>query len=175
VRLWFTLMTVIAVGSSGDNSGWAQDASGSPLGSNALQAFVSVKAFGCFGDDQHDDTPCFIAARDYLQGHTRVNTTPSSNGNRLGGVTLYVPAGTYLVTQPEAMMSHLYRTRTLGSMSRSTTSRSLPTIPNLAFGTLIQPEVHKGAVSRRSIGTDCGQASLRLREPITIASLIGIT
>jgi hypothetical protein len=114
VRLWFTLMTVIAVGSSGDNSGWAQDASGSPLGSNALQAFVSVKAFGCFGDDQHDDTPCFIAARDYLQGHTRVNTTPSSNGNRLGGVTLYVPAGTYLVTQPEAMMSHLYRTRTDG-------------------------------------------------------------
>src|ERR1700693_1308190 len=107
-------MTVIAVASIGDNSGRAQDASGSPLGSSALQGFVSVKAFGCFGDDQHDDPACFLAAREYLQRHTRANTTPASNGNRLGGAMLYVPAGTYLVTQPEAMMSHLYTTRTEG-------------------------------------------------------------
>jgi Pectate lyase superfamily protein len=80
----------------------------------ALQGFVNVRAFGCYGDDQHDDTGCFVAARDYLQSHTRANTTPASDRNRLGGAMLYVPAGTYLITQPDAMMSHFYKARTNG-------------------------------------------------------------
>lgn len=79
-----------------------------------VTGYINVKDFGCYGDDYHDDTGCFIAARDYLQSHARFNGTPNSNKNKLGAAPLYVPAGTYLITQPEAMMSHVYRTRTDG-------------------------------------------------------------
>ena len=97
----------------GVSLGWPQDLPRSPI-QVAMTGYINVKDLGCYGDDYHDDTACFIAARDYLQNHTRSNGTPSSNKNKLGAATLYVPAGTYLITQPEAMMSHAYRTRTDG-------------------------------------------------------------
>jgi hypothetical protein len=103
------LLGLMVAASIGAKSGDAQS-----VVSPSSPGPVSMKFFGCYGDDLHDDTACFVAARDYAQSHTRANTTPASNGNRLGGVTLYVPAGTYLITQPEAMMSHLYVARTDG-------------------------------------------------------------
>jgi len=75
---------------------------------------ISVKEFGCAGNGQHDDTACFVAARHYLETHIRADTTPNSDGNRLGAGRLLVPAGTYLVTQPEVFMSDSFTVRTYG-------------------------------------------------------------
>lgn len=105
----FVIVASVAVGGRAQTPPAPND----PLAA-VYRGYLNVKTFGCYGDDEHDDSQCFIAARDYAQTHVRADTTQASDGNRLGTIMLYVPAGTYLITQSEVMMSHLFRTRTVG-------------------------------------------------------------
>ncbi len=85
-----------------------------PAASAMLPGVISIKEFNCIGDDQHDDSACFVAAREYVQNQVREDNTPDADANKLGGVKIYVPPGTYLITQPRALMSDSFVTRTYG-------------------------------------------------------------
>lgn len=75
---------------------------------------INVKTLGCVGDGKHDDTACFLAARQTLERQTIANTATSSDGNRRGQASIYVPPGIYLITAPETLMGSSYHTRTVG-------------------------------------------------------------
>jgi hypothetical protein len=75
---------------------------------------INVRTFGCTGDDVHDDSECFEAVNAYVQKISRLNQTLNSDGNHFGGASIEVPAGTYLVTDPQSIMGRGKAARTFG-------------------------------------------------------------
>lgn len=75
------------------------------LGSTSVP--VNAKTdFGCKGDGTTDDTACFAAIRDYFYAFT--TTSVSLAGTQTGGIHLYIPPGTYKITQAQTFMSSSY-------------------------------------------------------------------
>lgn len=66
---------------------------------------VSIMDFGAVGDGVTDDTAAFIAARQYAEARVRNAQVSQGNVNQRGSVSIFVPGGAYLITQPEAMLS----------------------------------------------------------------------
>lgn len=66
---------------------------------------VNPRWWGAKGDGTTDDSAAFVAMRGYIERNRRTNLAPGNDGNRLGGVTILIPAGSYLVTTPQALMA----------------------------------------------------------------------
>lgn len=75
---------------------------------------INVKTQGAKGDGVTDDSQAFIAAIAAAESMARRNPAPSSDGNRLGSITIYIPSGSYLIRSPEAMIRSSYSVRTIG-------------------------------------------------------------
>ena len=79
---------------------------------------INVLDFGAKGDGVTDDTAAFIAARDAWKSKVRENPSPFSNTNKHGSVSIFIPAGDYLITEPEVFMDSSYTQRTEGMLWR---------------------------------------------------------
>ncbi|GMK46696.1 hypothetical protein PghCCS26_38250 [Paenibacillus glycanilyticus] len=75
---------------------------------------INVKALGAKGDGSTDDSLAFQNAIAAAESAARRNVAPGSDSNQLGTVTIYVPAGSYVIKSAEAMIRSSYTTRTLG-------------------------------------------------------------
>ncbi|XID92848.1 glycosyl hydrolase family 28-related protein [Paenibacillaceae bacterium WGS1546] len=75
---------------------------------------VNVKSLGAKGNGTADDTQAFLNAIAAAESQARRNPAPSSDTNRLGAVTVYVPAGSYVIRKPEALIRGSYANRTVG-------------------------------------------------------------
>lgn len=76
---------------------------------------VNVMDFGAKGDGVADDTAAFVAAMDYVTSLAGPEVIPLiNNGNFVGKAVLKIPAGTFKITQAEALMKSTYTTRTYG-------------------------------------------------------------
>jgi len=72
---------------------------------------VNVQYFGALGDGTTDDTEAFKSARDLIKTISR--TVPESP-NPLGGPKIYLPYGTYKITEAGALMDSGFSTRIAG-------------------------------------------------------------
>ncbi|CAG7656966.1 glycoside hydrolase family 55 protein [Paenibacillus allorhizosphaerae] len=79
-----------------------------------LREWISVKDFGAAGDGVTDDSAAFISAIAYAESHIVTNPAPLANGSKLGRVRLFIPPGSYKITQPEALMRSSFTTSTVG-------------------------------------------------------------
>jgi len=75
---------------------------------------INVKSFGAKGNGTADDSQAFLDAISAAEKQARRNTAPSSDSNRLGSVTLYIPAGSYVIRKAEALIRSGYASRTVG-------------------------------------------------------------
>lgn len=76
---------------------------------------ANVVDFGAKGDGVTDDTAAFVAAMDYVTSLAGSQKIPSlDDGNFVGKAVLKIPAGTFKITQGEALMKSTYTTRTYG-------------------------------------------------------------
>lgn len=75
--------------------------------------YIDVKAdYGAKGDGVTDDSQAFINAIAYAESKSIADAAGLSN-NR-GQVVIYIPPGSYLITQSEALMRSSFTTRTKG-------------------------------------------------------------
>lgn len=75
---------------------------------------INVKSLGAKGDGATDDSLAFQNAIAAAESAARRNVAPGSDANRLGTITIYVPAGSYVIKSAEAMIRSSYTIRTLG-------------------------------------------------------------
>ncbi|WP_239631766.1 glycoside hydrolase family 55 protein [Paenibacillus sp. H1-7] len=79
-----------------------------------LREWISVKDFGAAGDGVTDDSAAFQAAIAYAESKAVTNPGPGATGSKLGRVQLFVPPGSYVITQPESLLRSSYTTSTVG-------------------------------------------------------------
>ncbi|MFC6454256.1 glycosyl hydrolase family 28-related protein [Paenibacillus vulneris] len=79
-----------------------------------LREWVSVKDFGAVGNGTTDDSAAFQAAIAYAESQAVTNPAPGASGSKLGRVSLFLPPGSYLITQPESLLRSSYTTSTVG-------------------------------------------------------------
>jgi hypothetical protein len=70
--------------------------------------------FGAKGDGETDDTAAFINAREAIKAAARTNFAPYADPTKIGGMKLYLEAGSYLITSPEALMDGEFNTPVFG-------------------------------------------------------------
>jgi len=73
---------------------------------------IDVRWFGATGDGRTDDTLAFQKTRDYAKRRSR--SDPQVASDPLGSVKIRIPAGTYLIAQPEALLDRTWPSSTLG-------------------------------------------------------------
>lgn len=86
------------------------------LAASGLPGVINILDCGADPTGASDSSDAFAKALGRLERAVR-GAPPGaawSDGNRRGGAMLYVPAGRYVVTRPEALMRGSFRTRTYG-------------------------------------------------------------
>lgn len=84
----------------------------------SYEGTISVKDFGAVGDGITDDSAAFLAAQNAWVSSRRVNLAPLANSNKIGTLDIYVPPGSYLITNPQAMLASTVSGRTQGMVWR---------------------------------------------------------
>lgn len=75
---------------------------------------INVKSLGAQGNGTTDDSKAFLDAIAAAEMQARRNVAPSSDSNRLGSVTIYIPAGSYVIRKAESLIRSSYTNRTVG-------------------------------------------------------------
>lgn len=97
-----------------DDGGIVISAGGAGRWFRVHDGVMNVRWFGARGDGVTDDTAAFKAARNYVINRWRENPAPAANSNKLSYGRIYVPTGSYRITESETFLPSTYTTRTVG-------------------------------------------------------------